>query len=139
MEFIYSLDEISNAAAFILAQNPPKIIIINGEMGAGKTTLIKNICIKLGVEDETSSPTFSIVNEYSANEKSIFHFDFYRLKNISEAYDMGLDEYLYSGNICLIEWPEIISELLPENFALVDIKILADGRRKLDYTTVSSR
>jgi len=90
-----------------------KIWTFDGEMGAGKTTLIKSICKNLGVIDEVSSPTFSLVNEYKTlNGQTVFHFDFYRIKSINEAYDMGVEEYFDSGNICLIEWPNMIDEIL---------------------------
>jgi tRNA threonylcarbamoyladenosine biosynthesis protein TsaE len=90
-----------------------KIWTFNGEMGAGKTTLIKSICKTLCVIDEVNSPTFSLVNEYkTTNNKTIYHFDFYRIKSINEAYDMGVEEYFESGNICLIEWPNMIEEIL---------------------------
>lgn len=95
-----------------LAKNN-KIWTFNGEMGAGKTTLIKAICTTLGVIDEVSSPTFSMVNEYKTkNGETVFHFDFYRIKSLSEAYDLGIEDYFYSGNICLIEWPSMIDEIL---------------------------
>ncbi len=90
-----------------------KIWTFDGEMGAGKTTLIKTICKTLGVIDEVNSPTFSLVNEYKTkNGDTIFHFDFYRIKSINEVYDMGIEEYFDSGNLCLIEWPNLIKEIL---------------------------
>lgn len=90
-----------------------KIWTFDGEMGAGKTTLIKSICKNLGVIDEVNSPTFSLVNEYKTqNGQTIYHFDFYRIKTINEAYDMGIEEYFDSGNICLIEWPNMIEDIL---------------------------
>src|SRR6476620_3275082 len=98
MEIIFSLEEIHAVARKILEANPKKVILFYGEMGAGKTTLIKALSKALGVAGATSSPTFSLVNEYSAEDQAIFHFDMYRLKSESEAYDMGMDEYLYSGN-----------------------------------------
>ncbi len=103
-----------------------------GEMGAGKTTLIKTICEKLGVESLVQSPTFSIVNEYVSDQgKPIFHFDFYRLKNENEAYDIGSEEYLYSGNFCFIEWPEKIESLWPPKYFDIKIKQEADGSRTI--------
>lgn len=96
-----------------------KIWIFDGEMGAGKTTLIKSICKNLGVMDEVSSPTFSIVNEYkTVDGKTVYHFDFYRVKSIEEVYDIGVEDYFYSGNICLVEWPEKIKEILTKEKAL---------------------
>ncbi|MGK4568310.1 tRNA (adenosine(37)-N6)-threonylcarbamoyltransferase complex ATPase subunit type 1 TsaE [Flavobacterium sp. 3HN19-14] len=132
MEFIFSLDEINNIAHQILAQNPHKVILFNGEMGAGKTTLIKAISKNLGVNDTTGSPTFSLVNEYEGdNGQSIYHFDVYRLKSESEAYDIGIDEYLYSGDWCFIEWAEKIPHLIPQEHSVININALADGKRKV--------
>ncbi len=139
MEFIYSLAEIDAATKFILDQNPPRILLFNGQMGSGKTTLIKHLCKQLGADEETSSPTFSVVNEYSATTGSIFHFDFYRIINVSEAFDIGVEEYFYSGNFCLIEWPELVTELLPEYFATIEIELLSDGNRRLSYHKTNHR
>lgn len=113
------------AAGFhtFLTENPTvSVVLFEGEMGAGKTTFIKAICRELGVTDSVSSPTFSIVNEYeSSNGKRIYHFDFYRIKDESEALDIGFYEYLDSGNLCLIEWPSKVENLLPEHCLLVEI------------------
>lgn len=99
-----------------------KIVLLSGEMGVGKTTLVKEIAKLLGVEENVSSPTFSIVNEYRGNEV-IFHFDFYRLEDEEEAYDFGIEEYFDSGNLCLLEWPEKISNLLPSSDFCLDVQI----------------
>jgi len=132
MEIQFSLDEINTIAANLIAQNPQKIILFNGEMGAGKTTFIKALVKKLGVNDATSSPTFSLVNEYvTADNQIIYHFDMYRLKSENEAYDMGIDEYLYSGNWCFIEWAEKIPNLIPEAHSSITIKALSNGKRQL--------
>ncbi|MBF4483302.1 MULTISPECIES: tRNA (adenosine(37)-N6)-threonylcarbamoyltransferase complex ATPase subunit type 1 TsaE [unclassified Flavobacterium] len=132
MDIVFSLDQIQEVAEQILAQNPKKIILFNGEMGVGKTTLIKQLCKSLGVEDATSSPTFSLVNEYyTSNNNIVYHFDFYRLNKETEALDMGVDDYLYSGNWCFIEWSEKIASLLPEEHSVVTIELLADGKREL--------
>ena len=101
-----------------------KVWLFHGEMGSGKTTLIKAICKELGVEDRVSSPTFSIVNEYRSGRGNIYHFDFYRIKNEAEAYDIGTDEYFYSGQYCFVEWPDKIPSLIPS--AHVAITIQAD-------------
>jgi tRNA threonylcarbamoyladenosine biosynthesis protein TsaE len=102
-------------------------------MGVGKTTLIKELCKILGVEDATSSPTFSLVNEYYAsNNQIVYHFDFYRLNKETEALDMGVDDYLYSGNWCFIEWSEKIASLIPKEHSVVTIELLADGKRSLE-------
>lgn len=106
-----------------------KIFLFYGEMGAGKTTLIHHICMILGTEDHTSSPTFSIVNEYKRANGSIFHFDFYRLKNQNEALDLGYEDYFYSGNYCMVEWPTKIPDLLPESAIKVKIEIVSENER----------
>jgi tRNA threonylcarbamoyladenosine biosynthesis protein TsaE len=112
-----------------------KIWIFEGGMGAGKTTLIKTICHILGVKDTVSSPTFSIVNEYAtAEDTTIYHFDFYRIRNEAEAIDIGIDEYLYSGELCLIEWPSKIENLLPEDYLKIDIQITSDTERTISLS-----
>lgn len=132
MEITFSLDEINIAAAEVLALNPEKVILFNGEMGAGKTTFIKALCHALGVHDVTSSPTFSLVNEYvSESGNTLYHFDVYRLKSETEALDMGIEEYLYSGNYCFIEWAEKIPNLIPEKHSVINIETLSDGNRRL--------
>jgi tRNA threonylcarbamoyladenosine biosynthesis protein TsaE len=132
MEITFSLDQIDWAAQKVLAANPEKVILFNGEMGAGKTTLIKALCRTLGISDVTSSPTFSLVNEYvSGNGETVYHFDVYRLKHETEALDMGIEEYLYSGHYCFIEWAEKIPNLIPENHAVVSLSVLPGGNRKL--------
>ena len=131
---INTLDELDATAASILSFSPHnRVFLFYGDMGAGKTTLIKSLCRSLGVTDNISSPTFAIVNEYRAASNTIYHFDFYRLKTETEAMDMGFEEYLYSGNYCFIEWPEKVPELLPENYISINIQVVADGAR---YITV---
>lgn len=131
---VQRLDELDATAQSILNFAPHnRIFIFYGDMGAGKTTLIKSICKALGVTDNISSPTFAIVNEYRADSNTIYHFDFYRLKTETEAMDMGFEEYLYSGNYCLIEWPEKVPELLPESYISIKIQVLANAAR---YITV---
>ena len=135
MEITFSLDQLEAVAQQILEQNPNKVILFHGEMGVGKTTLIKVLAKTLGVNDVTSSPTFSLVNEYETIEnQTVYHFDFYRLKNEVEALDMGADEYLYSGNWCFIEWAEKIPSLIPEAHSTISLRLLADGNRLLSLT-----
>ena len=132
MEIIFSLQEINTVAQKILSENPKKVILFNGNMGVGKTTLIKSLAKNLGVNDATSSPTFSLVNEYqSPSNQYIYHFDVYRLKNETEALDMGIDDYLYSGNWCFIEWAENIPNLIPSEHSIITIELLTDGKRLL--------
>ena len=108
-----------------------KIFLFQGEMGAGKTSLIKSICLQLGILENVSSPTYSLVNEYVYPHGKVYHFDFFRIKNESEAFDLGFEEYLVSGDYCFIEWPEMIPNLCPESF--VKIKIIENemGTRKI--------
>lgn len=134
MNIEFSLTEINEVAAQVLALNPKKVILFNGEMGAGKTTFIKSLSKLLGVNDTMSSPTFSLVNEYQTiQNQKVFHFDVYRIKSEDEALDMGIEEYLYSGNWCFIEWSEKIPNLIPEEHSLITIKMLANGNRLLTF------
>ena len=111
---------------------PYSVWLFNGEMGSGKTTLIKSLCAHLGVIDKMSSPTFSIVNEYKTqDDKKIYHFDFYRIKSEAEAYDIGTEEYFYSGNLCLIEWPEKIPTLIPPEHVEVSITVENPNQRTI--------
>ena len=132
MEITFSLEEIDKAAQQVLAQNLKNTVTFHAGMGVGKTTLIKALAKQLGVKDMTSSPTFSLVNEYETQEgKTLYHFDLYRLNTEEEAYDMGIDEYFYSGNLCLIEWPEKTPNLIPLDHTAITIKQMPDGRRHL--------
>ena len=119
------------ARQFVEAMGERRIFAFYGKMGAGKTTFIKAICEALGVEDVVTSPTFAIVNEYGADGAfdRVYHFDFYRIKNLREAYDIGCEEYFYSGYPCFIEWPELVEELLPENTVNVSIEVRDDESR----------
>lgn len=120
---INGLDQLTQVSELLISwRDKSDIIAFYGPMGAGKTTLIKNLCHQLGVSDEVNSPTFALVNEYpSIKEKSIFHFDFYRIKKLEEVFDIGYEDYFYSGHLCLIEWPELIDPLMPEHFIKVSI------------------
>lgn len=104
------------------------LILFSGEMGAGKTTLIKELCKHLGVKDEVSSPTFSLVNEYRGTSGKIYHFDLYRIQSEEELYDIGYEDYFYSGYLCLVEWPEMASGIIPENHISVKIRVENDQR-----------
>lgn len=132
---IESLDKINDAAIeFIKAMGDNTVFAFRGEMGAGKTTFIKAICENLGVTDTINSPTFAIVNEYrSESGELVYHFDFYRINKIEEAYDFGYEDYFYSGSLCFIEWPERIEELLPKDTVNVSIKIDEDDSRKVSF------
>lgn len=130
---IPTINDIPPAAKELLRKFPShRVFAFYGEMGAGKTTIIKEICRQLGVkESEMSSPTFALINEYrAADGKPVFHFDFYRIKNETEVFDLGYEDYFYSGNYCFIEWPEKIPNILPHNCVKVLIKIKG-GKRKL--------
>jgi tRNA threonylcarbamoyladenosine biosynthesis protein TsaE len=133
------LDELSSVAEqLIYFANGEKFIILQGEMAAGKTTFIKSLCATLGVRDVVSSPTFSIVNEYESPNGTIYHFDFYRLKNLQEAFDIGYEEYFYSGNYCLVEWPEKVEELLPETYIKVEIVATGDTQREFTFSKIKA-
>lgn len=133
MEIQFSLEEIQQVAQKILAEKLDNVVLFHGSMGAGKTTLIKELAKELKVLDATSSPTFSLVNEYQATDGTVlYHFDLYRLKTEHEALDFGIDEYLYSGNRCFIEWPEKINHLLPEHYTEISIQIEPTGKRKIE-------
>ena len=140
---IESLEKIQEAAKnFVANMGDNTVFAFYGKMGAGKTTFVKAICEELGVEDTITSPTFAIVNEYRSDlaGELIYHFDFYRIKKLDEVYDMGYEDYFYSGAICFIEWPELIEELLPGNTVKVCIEELESGERdvilsELEYIT----
>jgi len=135
MEITFSIDQIASVAQQVVDANPKKVILFYGEMGAGKTTFIKQLCKTIGVTEATSSPTFSLVNEYqTTNNEIVYHFDFYRLKTETEALDMGVDDYLYSGNWCFIEWAEQIPNLIPEEHSVIRIREQADGKRILELS-----
>ena len=146
---IKSTEQLADAArTFISNIGERRIFAFYGKMGAGKTTFIKAICTELGVEDVITSPTFAIVNEYEITPKapsslsnhqpavptqSVYHFDFYRIKRLEEVYDMGYEEYFYSGALCFIEWPELIEQLLPEDTVRVRIEQQPDDSRKVSF------
>lgn len=128
----FLLSEVPIIAKEIIQNSTSKIILFYGDMGVGKTTLIKEICKILGTEDLISSPTFSIVNEYiTSNDETIFHFDFYRIDNEEEAYNIGVDDYFDSNHWCLIEWPSVVENLLPLENVNVYLTVLEDGQRNI--------
>ena len=141
---IENLDNIRAAAReFIQHMGEARVFAFYGKMGAGKTTFVKAICEELGVEDVITSPTFAIINEYSIdnhdvqrstfNVQRIYHFDFYRIKKLEEVYDMGYEDYFYSGALCFIEWPELIEEILPDDAVRVSITEQQDGSRLVKF------
>jgi tRNA threonylcarbamoyladenosine biosynthesis protein TsaE len=127
------LKKLPEIAKKLIDQFPEeRVFAFYGKMGAGKTTFIQSVCRALGSGDTVTSPTFALINEYDTLKRgSIFHFDFYRIKNLEEVFDLGYEDYLYSGNYCLIEWPELIETLLPENIVRVTIEVDIDGVRTI--------
>ena len=127
---IPSLDKIADAAREFVEQiGDKRVFAFYGGMGAGKTTFIKAVCEQLGVKDAVTSPTFAIVNEYASDFGPVYHFDFYRIKNLGEVMDLGFEDYAYIGNFCLMEWPELIEDLLPDNTVNVHIAETSNGMR----------
>ena len=136
MNYTFSIDNIHDAAkTFINNMGTGKVFAFYGKMGAGKTTFIKAVCEELGVTDVITSPTFAIVNEYrsDATGELIYHFDFYRIKKLEEVYDMGYEDYFYSGALCFLEWPELIEELLPSDAVKVTISETDNGDRMIEW------
>lgn len=135
---IDSVEALSQVTDLLLSwRDKSDIIAFYGPMGAGKTTLIKNLCHRMGVTDEVNSPTFALVNEYLTENDSIFHFDFYRIKRLEEVFDIGYEDYFYSGRLCLLEWPELIDPLMPEHFVKVEIALgNTDTSRKITCSVV---
>lgn len=134
---INSIEDLQTAAhAFVEQMGEHTVFAFYGKMGAGKTTFIKALCKELGVADVVNSPTFSIVNEYRSDTTGelIYHFDFYRIQKLEEVYDMGYEDYFYSGAICFIEWPELIEEILPEDTCCIKIEEAESGSRSLTIT-----
>ena len=133
---IENLEKISEAAHdFVANIGENTVFAFYGKMGAGKTTFVKAVCEELGVDEVMTSPTFSIVNEYrsATTDELIYHFDFYRIKKIEEVYDMGFEDYFYSGALCFIEWPELVEEVLPDDAVKVSIEEQADGSRTVTF------
>ena len=132
---INSIDEIAQAARdFKAAIGDLRVIAFHGEMGAGKTTFIKALCAEFGVTDNVASPTFAIINEYlTPSDETIYHFDLYRLETIADLQNIGAEDYFYSGNFCLVEWPELAEPLFPNNVLNVTITVLPDKTRKISF------
>ncbi len=137
MDKNYALEELPYIAKEILNNVTSKVLLFYGEMGVGKTTLIKQLCKELTVVDTVSSPTFSLVNEYRTEKDtmSIYHFDFYRIKHENEAYDIGFEDYLYNNQWCFIEWPENVKNLLPLDAVAITISLTEDGKRNIQLKT----
>jgi tRNA threonylcarbamoyladenosine biosynthesis protein TsaE len=134
---VQSISELPSAASAIIEYSDNfKIFLFYGDMGAGKTTLIKSLCECLGTTEPVTSPTFSIVNEYVGTGNKIYHFDFYRLKNQDEALDMGYEEYFYSDAYCFVEWPEKIPDLLPKHYINIQIKVVDDNSRQINIEKI---
>ena len=134
MKIEYNLNDINHVARKFIEQiGENKVFAFNGSMGAGKTTFIKAVCEELGVEDVINSPTFAIINEYESRVGTIYHFDCYRLKNIQEALNLGAEEYLYSGNLCFIEWAENIENIMPDNTINVNIEVIGTEKRIISW------
>ena len=131
MEYVYNLDNINKASKLVIDNIKTTVVRIDGKMGAGKTKIISNICMQLGVKEVITSPTFSLINTYQSTNGPIYHFDFYRLQNSNEALDIGIEEYLESGNVCFLEWAEKIENHLPLNYDHYILKVLNDNTRKI--------
>lgn len=137
MQVSYKLEEIESVAnSIISAFSLNKIFCLEGDLGAGKTTLIEEICRQFGSQDELSSPTFSIINEYKANDKPIYHMDWYRIKSIDEAANIGIEDYLYSGNYCFIEWYQHAEAMIPRPYILISINSESETSRELTATQI---
>ena len=131
MEYVYNLDNINKASKLVIDNIKTTVVRIDGKMGAGKTKIISNICMQLGVKEVITSPTFSLLNTYQSSNGPIYHFDFYRLQNSNEALDIGIEEYLESGNVCFLEWAEKIENHLPLNYDHYIIKVVNDNTRRI--------
>ena len=131
LEINYTLNDVDTVAKQLINNLTAKTLLFYGDMGVGKTTLIKSIIENLGSLDNVTSPTFSIVNEYQTENELIYHFDFYRINDIEEAYNFGIEDYLYSNNWCLIEWPERLQSILPKEADRIELVLNSDNSRSL--------
>ncbi len=132
-KIIYGLSDIEKTTKWILAKMKYKILFFNGPIGAGKTTLIKNLSRQIGVKEIVSSPTFSILNEYNYNNEKIFHFDFYRINNLKEILDIGIYDYIDSQSLCFIEWGDLIMNSIKTYNHIIDINIISDTEREISF------
>ena len=131
-EFIVEgIEELNVVVNYLTEINDSKVFFLNGNLGAGKTTFIQQVCKSLGVKDQVTSPSFALVNIYDSSGGEIYHIDLYRLNDIEEAIDLGIEDYLYSNNYCFIEWPEIIENIAPEVYYEININILEESKRKI--------
>lgn len=138
MEITYSLSEINEVAARIVSYLSEKVVVFQGSMGMGKTTLIKALVKALDIDDTTASPTFGLVNHYENENVTIYHFDFYRIKHQEEAFDIGFEEYLYSDDWCFIEWAENVSNYLPDTYTVLKFEWIDANRRKITITQITN-
>jgi len=139
LEIIYTLDDVDKVAKQLIQKARTKTLLFYGNMGVGKTTLIKQIVKSLGSNDEVTSPTFSIVNEYHSENEIIYHFDFYRINDIEEAFNFGVEEYLYSNNWCIIEWPDKIQSILPKLVDRIDLDLNSNNSRYLKLNSIKEK
>jgi len=133
-----SIEDLPDIAKDLIAVRQHRILLLIGELGAGKTTLVKQLLVALGSEDVGSSPSYSLINEYKKGEGKIYHLDLYRLNSAEEAFALGLEEILYSGHTCLIEWPQLVLDYLETPFNVVEISLIADGHREIKLSRVES-
>lgn len=134
MNFTYTLDQLEEAANFVLKNAKSKIILFEGEMGSGKTTLIKKLVKQLGSQDTVSSPTFSLVNEYETNDNIIYHFDLYRVNEVEELYNFGIETYIYSDKYVFVEWPDLLKSMLQEEYTVLSFTTTNNSSRQLKLT-----
>jgi len=133
-EFTYQLNDLDSLATKLLGHFRSKIVLFSGEMGSGKTTLIKYLLKAMGSEDQTHSPSFSLVNEYLTAQGTVHHFDLYRIEDPTEVWDIGFEDYVSSNNWLFIEWPELIKDMIPSNYSIIDIKMVSESSRSLKLT-----
>jgi tRNA threonylcarbamoyladenosine biosynthesis protein TsaE len=131
LEIVYSLEDVESVAQELINSVTSKRVLLYGDMGVGKTTLVKAIVASLNSDDEVSSPTFSIVNEYEIKDGLLYHFDFYRIKDLEEAYNFGIEDYIFSDEWCIMEWPEKVKSIIPEPYDVIHLELNSDGSRTI--------